>query len=276
GKEAEEELKQSMIKIFKSNKEYDCVVIIRGGGSATDFLVFNTYGIAQAVARFPIPVITGIGHLTDVSITDLMAHTSTNVPTKAAEFIIAHNRLFEEKISVFQKSIIIKTQQLIASSLNKINSTQSSVLNNSRSVLIKNKDGIVKANQTILNKSKTILFTLHKNLTTVSGLVTTSPFIRVRNKQNDLKNISNNLKSFSQISLNNQKSYLNHYVSIIKIMNPKNILKKGFAIVKQKGKILKDSEQVEAGSELTISLYESEIITKVISKNTTHGTENEL
>ena len=53
-------------------------------------LVFDTYRVSQAVARFPVPVITGIGHHQDVSITDRMAHTQTKTPTQAAEFILAH------------------------------------------------------------------------------------------------------------------------------------------------------------------------------------------
>jgi exodeoxyribonuclease VII large subunit len=276
GMAAEKELVDTLVKIYESKKEYDCVVIIRGGGAKTDFLVFDTYGVARAVARFPIPVITGIGHHRDVSVADMMAHTATNAPTKAAELIISHNRAFEEKISVFQKSIVIKTQQLIASSLNKINSTQHAVLNNSRMVLTRNKDGITRANQTVINKSKTILFNLHKNLLSASGHVTTSPFIKVRNKQNDLLNISNNLKSFATGYFLHQHSHIQHHISVFKLMSPKNILKKGFAIVKQKGKILKDAEGIEAGNELIITLYETEITTKVISKNTTHGTENEL
>ena len=90
GAVAENELKRTMIRIYESGIQYDCVVIIRGGGAKTDFLAFDTYGISLAVARFPIPVITGIGHFRDVSVTDLMAHVSTNAPTKAAEIGRAH------------------------------------------------------------------------------------------------------------------------------------------------------------------------------------------
>jgi exodeoxyribonuclease VII large subunit len=100
-----------LIDIFDSQVPYDAVVIIRGGGAQTDFLIFDNYRIARAIARFPIPVITGIGHQKNQTIADLMAHTATKTPTRAAELIIDHNRAFEERIGSFQKSIIIKSQQ---------------------------------------------------------------------------------------------------------------------------------------------------------------------
>src|SRR5690606_8737730 len=96
GVSAEQELVSTLIKVYEKSKDvpYDCVVITRGGGAKTDFLVFDTYALSRVVARFPIPIITGIGHHKDVSIVDMMAHTLTKTPTKAAEFILAHNRAF--------------------------------------------------------------------------------------------------------------------------------------------------------------------------------------
>ncbi|HEX8515170.1 MAG TPA: exodeoxyribonuclease VII large subunit [Bacteroidia bacterium] len=104
GMEAEKELVNKLVFVFQNSTKYDCVVIIRGGGAKTDFLVFDTYNLARAVARFPIPIITGLGHHKDVSVVDLMVHTSTKTPTKAAEFIISHNRAFEDSIQFFKRT----------------------------------------------------------------------------------------------------------------------------------------------------------------------------
>jgi exodeoxyribonuclease VII large subunit len=73
-----------LIEIFTTGIPYDAVVITRGGGSQSDFLLFDNYNIGRAVAKFPIPVITGIGHQKNVSIADLMAHSNTKTPTRAA------------------------------------------------------------------------------------------------------------------------------------------------------------------------------------------------
>ncbi|NWJ50752.1 MAG: exodeoxyribonuclease VII large subunit [Bacteroidetes bacterium] len=84
-----------MKDVIQSEDQYDILVIIRGGGSQSDLLLFDQYEIASAIAFFPIPIITGIGHHKDISIADLMANKSTNTPTKVAEMIIEHNHIFE-------------------------------------------------------------------------------------------------------------------------------------------------------------------------------------
>jgi exodeoxyribonuclease VII large subunit len=129
GQYAESELVNTLVSVFEADVDYDCVVIIRGGGARTDFLVFDAYRLARAAARFPIPIITGIGHHKDVSIVDLMVNTSTKTPTKAAEFIISHNRAFEEQLTNAQKSIVIRSQQMMSHCRILINALNISVIN---------------------------------------------------------------------------------------------------------------------------------------------------
>lgn len=67
---------------------WDVVVIIRGGGAVSELSCFDTYGLANNCAQFPLPVITGIGHRRDESVLDIVAHTSAKTPTAAAELLI--------------------------------------------------------------------------------------------------------------------------------------------------------------------------------------------
>ena len=67
---------------------WDVVVIIRGGGAASDLVGFDTYLLAANCAQFPLPIITGIGHERDTTVLDAVAHTSVKTPTAAAEFLI--------------------------------------------------------------------------------------------------------------------------------------------------------------------------------------------
>ena len=69
---------------------WDCVVIIRGGGAAADLNGFDTLALAENVAQFPLPIITGIGHERDDTVLDLISHTRVKTPTAAAEFLIQH------------------------------------------------------------------------------------------------------------------------------------------------------------------------------------------
>ena len=84
-------------KIINSNMHYDCVAMVRGGGSETDFKPFEQYELAKLVANFPIPVFTGIGHDRNTSIVDLMAR-QLKTPTKVAAHIVDHNYMFENNL----------------------------------------------------------------------------------------------------------------------------------------------------------------------------------
>jgi exodeoxyribonuclease VII large subunit len=267
GAASETELINNLILVFKSAIKYDSVVIIRGGGSKTDFLVFDSYALARAVARFPIPIIVGIGHHKDVSIVDLMANTSMKTPTKAAEFIISHNRTFEDEIIVFQKSVIIKSQQLLRKASQKINSSNVIMINKSRTIVSFHKDRMNNYNQKVINKTKTILYTRQTNLVSLLSNLLSKPTIITAHKQNDLANLVNNLNSFSKKYIKNLRGYLRHYDSVIKLVSPENTLKRGFAIVSQNDTILKNAEKIFPGSELKITMMDYDINTRVITKN---------
>ncbi len=77
---------------------FDCVVIIRGGGSRLDLAAFDTPSVCEAVAKFPIPVLTGIGHDIDQTVMDMVAHTALKTPTAVADFILGHNLKFESSL----------------------------------------------------------------------------------------------------------------------------------------------------------------------------------
>lgn len=96
GQGAERAICGQLTRIQTSGVAYDAVIIVRGGGSQLDFGSFDTYLMGETVAGFAIPILAGIGHERNVSITDLLCHQSVKTPTKAAAFLIEHNRQFEE------------------------------------------------------------------------------------------------------------------------------------------------------------------------------------
>lgn len=76
--------------VAADSDNWDVVVIIRGGGAVSDLIGFDSLRLAEHVAQFPLPVITGIGHERDDTVIDMIAHTRVKTPTAAAEFIISH------------------------------------------------------------------------------------------------------------------------------------------------------------------------------------------
>ena len=98
GNGAEKLILNQFRRVVDSGKKYDVVVLVRGGGSQTDFGPFDTLELGRAIAAFPYPMVTGIGHERNISIADLMAHTSVKTPTKAASFLLEINLAFESRL----------------------------------------------------------------------------------------------------------------------------------------------------------------------------------
>ena len=94
--------------------KFDCVVIIRGGGSTGDLSGFDTLALAENVANFPLPIITGIGHERDESILDMISHTRVKTPTAAAAFLIEHLKEVLDVINCSQELITRYAQQKLS------------------------------------------------------------------------------------------------------------------------------------------------------------------
>jgi len=88
GERVEASVIEALDTVNRYRDNYDCVVIIRGGGATSDLSGFDTLPLAENIANFPLPVITGIGHDRDESVIDLIAHTRVKTPTAAAAFLI--------------------------------------------------------------------------------------------------------------------------------------------------------------------------------------------
>ena len=94
--------------------KFDCVVIIRGGGATSDMSGFDTLALAENVANFPLPIITGIGHERDESILDMISHTRVKTPTAAAAFLIEHLKEVLDVINGSQELITRYAQQKLS------------------------------------------------------------------------------------------------------------------------------------------------------------------
>lgn len=113
-----EGVEQSIIKaleiIYNFASSFDCVVIIRGGGATSDMSGFDTLTLAENVANFPIPIITGIGHDRDECILDMVSHQRVKTPTAAAAFLIDHAEAVYNTLDDAQNRIARYAQQKLS------------------------------------------------------------------------------------------------------------------------------------------------------------------
>lgn len=109
-----------LAEIEMRQTEFDCVVIVRGGGGDVGLSCYDEYEMAHRVATFPLPVLTGIGHSTNLSVTDMVAHTYNITPTDVAFALIGYFQTFDEKLQECQSRIVEVSRRLLVDEQSKI------------------------------------------------------------------------------------------------------------------------------------------------------------
>ena len=97
--------------------EFDVVVIIRGGGATSDMSGFDTLALAENVANFPLPIITGIGHDRDESVLDMISHTKVKTPTAAAALLVEHLEVVWQMLMEAENELVTVAQHRIENCL---------------------------------------------------------------------------------------------------------------------------------------------------------------
>jgi exodeoxyribonuclease VII large subunit len=123
-----EQVEQSIIKalnsIYSRIPDFDVVCILRGGGATADLSGFDTLALAENVAQFPLPIITGIGHDRDESILDMVSNTRVKTPTAAAALLIDNLLQVLTRIDSAQQRITTAINQRFATQKARLDSLQ--------------------------------------------------------------------------------------------------------------------------------------------------------
>ncbi|MCB0819108.1 MAG: exodeoxyribonuclease VII large subunit [Bacteroidetes bacterium] len=267
---------ERFIEIYHRKDEFDIVVLVRGGGSQTDLLMFDAYPLARAIARFPIPVFCGLGHLKDISVADLMAHSSEKTPTRVAEKIIEHNRSFEQAVLELRNSIIIKAQQFLSEQKEELSVLSSGVTSGCNLILAESRDVLFRLSSLVSKNSHSAISRQYTLLSAAAGRMAAKPLIRIERELNAIGNFSKGIPAESLKFLKQQKGLTEHYVTVFKLLSPERTLSRGFALVRKGGKIITDAAGVRKGDELDILLGKDLIQTKVSNKSKSDGYKNDL
>ena len=124
GEQVESSVVAALNQIYDCIRDFDVVVIIRGGGAISDLSGFDTLALAENVAQFPLPIITGIGHDRDESILDMVANTQVKTPTAAAALLIDNLRQVLERMNEAQQRITMAINQRLANQKTRLSNFQ--------------------------------------------------------------------------------------------------------------------------------------------------------
>ena len=160
---------QALNSIAALEEEWDVVVIIRGGGASTDMSCFDDYNLASHCAQFPLPIIAGIGHTRDVSVVDMVVHTSVKTPTAAAEWLIERVAEQVERVGNLMLRLQRTTQNAVSREKNRLLLYEQQIFNAVRGKAVRERGKLDLWMKTIELHSPERIFKMGYSLTMVNG-----------------------------------------------------------------------------------------------------------
>ena len=228
-------------------EEFDAVLIVRGGGGASSLGCFNDYQLSRAVARFPLPIITGIGHSSNQCVVDEVANVVVMTPTDAAVFLVNHNDSFESEIV----SLWLQMEELITEQIHSENlflKESSYQLSAQAKAMINNEQQLLEYNllnfkstvsNSINNEQSELKFIFHK----LSSYLTSIFDIQHR----DLKTNQIDLVRISKLAFRSEEERIKATEDRIRLLDPLNVLKRGYSYTLKDNKMVVDVAQLSTG-----------------------------
>lgn len=244
GPEAEEEIAVAMQAVFSRHDEFDCVAIVRGGGATTDLSCFNSYHVASIVAQFPIPVLTGIGHDKDTSVTDMVSYLQLKTPTAVAGWIVEQAARLDARLDAAARrmSEIVKGETM----------GEQTRLESMRSRL-----------------HDLALTTLQYSMKAMDSAVmqlSTLAMGRLDAGELTMEHILTRLAQISVQVLDREERRLSYAENSAHNFSPARLLHLGYSIARYQGRTLRSVDEIEAGDCLSLQLKDGTVCATVKTK----------
>lgn len=244
GEQVEQTVIAALNEINERREDFDCVVIIRGGGSTSDLSCFDTLALAENVANFPLPVITGIGHDRDESVLDMVSHTRVKTPTAAAAFLIEHLQ------DVY--SLIVEAEE--------------DVIRCVTDRLQKERLRIDRLIELLPKQLAAFLTAQHARLGRLIELLPRQTAACLTGQRGNLDLLAATMRGVLErrmLQENHRMEMLEHRADAV---NPEKLLQRGYSITRSNGRVVRSPEQLKAGDEIETTM-EKGTIKSVVTKS---------
>ncbi|HPC98848.1 MAG TPA: exodeoxyribonuclease VII large subunit [Bacteroidales bacterium] len=263
GQETEESIISALNRISEYAGLFDAVAIIRGGGSQSDLSWFDNYNIAYHITQFPLPVLTGIGHEKDLTVTDIVAFHALKTPTAVADYLIERmvsaESILEElgnEISSLASEIIDDKKELIGSWRLRLLPVAGMMLSSERKRLSALTVKMTLSGRKLLNGFMITLSDYMKGLRTNTGVF-------LKRNQADLSGSAEIIKINSRNVLMKAVQTLEYQHNKLSVLDPLNVLKRGFTLTVKDGEIIKSVEMVNTGDKVTTIFRDGSVTSRV-------------
>ena len=242
---------QSIISALKKIKRvkdhFDIVIIVRGGGAEVGMTCYNNYDLCKAIAEFPLPVLTGIGHSTNLNVAEMVSFRNEITPTKLAEFLLQTFREFEQETKRLNREMIAHSIQLIDKTKQDFNGQVRIFKHASLRFTDSLKNEL---NQQIIELKNTTRYFLKNENDAILSLkndyrIVTKEIITA--ERNTLSLISKPIKGSLLHFFERKESDLEQLEKTVNILNPSNVLQRGYSLTLLNGKILSTKNKPKKG-----------------------------
>jgi exodeoxyribonuclease VII large subunit len=279
---------RALDRIFAHDDFFDAVAIIRGGGAPADLSSFDDYDLAMNITQFPLPVITGIGHEKDDTIIDLVAHTRMKTPTAVAEFFVSGVERYYERLLELENGIVQLTRETLEFQQDKLERIAEGLKYSVADFINDRQRQLSKRGNELQQNVSRFSFKKQNELTELrhsldSGLSVW--FVEAKNNmgktQRMLRRLVGEAVFKADAKLNHQQDLLAGRVqnllakerdrilineNSVRLLNPENVLKRGFTLTLKDGKIIKSSNDVAVGEQLETRFADGTVESKIIKR----------
>jgi len=266
GNDTEAGVINALDKIASKGDLFDLVVIIRGGGSQTDLSWFDNYNIAYHITQFPLPVITGIGHEKDLSVTDMVAFQSLKTPTAVAGYLIECMNNADNQLNEMSLEIIDKARIIVEDNKRRIETSRMKLIPVARMWISEIKEQLSDMKLEMINFGKEFISRAVQTPSNQKARLDSASKTFFERNHAGLKLNKQYLISFTVNSLHGNNIKITMLENSLKILNPVNVLRRGYTITSINGKILKSSALVRKEDLIDTQFSDGTVKSRVFEK----------
>ncbi|MBI3136880.1 MAG: exodeoxyribonuclease VII large subunit [Bacteroidetes bacterium] len=256
-------IRSQLSRIKKVKGHFDAVAIIRGGGADVGLSSFNNYQLAKAICNFPLPVFTGIGHSTNLTVTEMVAFQSAITPTELGDFFLQKFHNFAVPVQRAEELLLQDTMQLVEIEKRHFDHTTRLFKNLVKNRLRELNQEIYQLTRGVLTGTRLRLQTEHESLQQTRYALARESRELIGEQQRELKRSFTNLQKDTGRLLKTQDEQLKHTAKIIKLVDPMNVVQRGYSITSVNGKLVRSVDQLAAGDILETLILDGTIESKV-------------
>lgn len=258
---------EQLKRIEKVKEHFDVVVIVRGGGGEVGLSCYNNYDLCKAIATFPLPVLTGIGHSTNMTVAELVAFRNAITPTELADFLLQTFHDFSIPVQDARKALRTYSLRLLEMNKQVFTSEIKHFKNSAQLYLNKAKNDLFNLSQQFKNEAKKGI--LHEreaiDFAQKDTKAHTKRLFKLENEK--LAEIKTHLPLKTTTYLESEKRNVAQFENLVRLMDPMNVLKRGYSITTVGGKTISQKSKLEEGSIIHTRTYDLEL-ESIVQKTT--------